>query len=164
MLSNKKVELLFALVLVVVAVVRSEDKNLLLEDNKDVKRIVNDYLETKNGEQLMSGRFGKRETDEGDSDDEDSSEYENEYDDELENQGLANVRYERQLMRGRFGREKNAVSNEDQWLGGRFGREAATQWFNGRFGRDIEGRFLPRFAKESNKPHLRGRFGRAAKL
>ncbi|XP_065662057.1 pol-RFamide neuropeptides [Hydra vulgaris] len=128
---NHKIETLLVWGLIIVAVVKSEDKNLSAEDRKDVKRIVKDYLNIKNGEQLMSGRFGKRVTDE-DIDNEIESEYENEYEDELEN--FAN------------------------------GREDAAQWFNGRFGREIGGRILPRFATESNKPHLRGRFGRAAKM
>ncbi|XP_002167721.1 pol-RFamide neuropeptides [Hydra vulgaris] len=166
MLSYKKFELLFALVLIVVEVVKSDDKNFSLEVNKDVKRFIKDILDAKSEEQLMSGRFGKSLPDEEDIDNEVENEYDNEYDDETESQGIINGRYGRQLLRGRFGRQNdnNAASKENQWLGGRFGKEVATQWFNGRFGREIGGRFLPRFAREFNKPHYRGRFGRIAKL
>ena len=177
MVNQRKVELFFALAFIAVALVKSDEKNLALEDSKEVKRIVKDYLEGKNGEadkQLMTGRFGKRETDEenGAENEEESNGYDEDVEDDIsESQGLANGRYGRQLLRGRFGRENNGrqingqdSSNEDQWYGGRFGREAANQWFNGRFGREMGGRYLPRFSRESYKPHLRGRFGRAAKL
>ena len=85
MVNQRKVELFFALALIAVALVKSDEKNLALEDSKEVKRMVKDYLDAKNGEadkQLMTGRFGKRETDEENG--ADNEEESNGYDEEVE--------------------------------------------------------------------------------
>ncbi|XP_002170240.2 pol-RFamide neuropeptides isoform X1 [Hydra vulgaris] len=145
MLNQRKVELFFALALIVVALVKSDNNNHLSEDNKNnnhlsednknIKRIIEDYLNAKNAEQLTRGKFMKKITNkEDDFKNEAEYEYENKYGDELKNHVLVNK------------------------------REDAAQWFNGRFGREMGERFLPRFGKELNKPHLRGRFGRSLKL
>ncbi|XP_065662503.1 uncharacterized protein LOC100211031 isoform X2 [Hydra vulgaris] len=144
MLNQRKVEIFFALALIVVALVKSDDNNHLSEgsknnhlseDSKNTKRILKDYLNAKNAEQLTRGKLMKRITNKEDNFENDvENEYENKYDDELKNNGHVSK------------------------------REDATQWFNGRFGREMGERFLPRFGKELNKPHLRGRFGRNIKL